>query len=113
VVLLEKVANAFFFEIDLILGIPFILEKERRVIRSRKGTANVTGKQLTFPSSQHDSRAMSLYWYARLSRGMPLLQFLGFYQVVEFYYPMYSEQDAIQRVKIILKDPRFDAHNDS
>lgn len=112
-VLLEKVANALFFEIDLVLGIPFILEKERRSIRSRKGTSNVTGKQLTFPSSQHDNRPMSLYWYARLSRGMPLIQFLGFYQVVEFYYPMFSEQDAIQRLKIILKDPRFDAHNDS
>ncbi len=111
--LLEKIANAFFFEIDLVLGIPFILEKERRVIRSRKGTSNVTGKQLVFPSSQHDSRPMSLYWYARLSRGMPLLQFLGFYQVVEFYYPMFSELDAIQKLKVIIKDPRFDVHNDS
>src|SRR5436190_10124562 len=111
--LLEKIANAFFFEIDLLLGIPLILEKERRSIRSRKAASNVTGKQLTFPASQHDSRPMSLYWHARVSRGMPLIQFLGFYQVVEFYYPMFSEQDVIQKLKIILKDPRFDVHNDT
>jgi len=44
------------------------------------------------------------------TRCVPLLQFLAFYQVVEFYYPMFSEKDAIHRLKIILKDPRFDPH---
>jgi hypothetical protein len=110
--LLEKMANALFFEIDLVLGIPLILEKERTFGRSRKRGGTTTGKQLLFPTTEHDARPMSLYWYARTSRGMPLLQFLAFYQVVEFYYPMFSEKEAIHRLKIILKDPRFDVHND-
>ncbi|HEX4263072.1 MAG TPA: hypothetical protein VH597_01930 [Verrucomicrobiae bacterium] len=111
--MLEKIAHALFFEIDLVLNIPLVLEKERGFRGSRTKSGSATGKQLLFPTTKYDPRPMSLYWYARTSRGMPLLQFLAFYQVVEFYYPMFSEKDAIHRLKNILKDPRFDLHSDS
>ena len=44
---------------------------------------------------------------------MPLLQFLAFYQVIEFYYPTYSQAEARRRLKSILKDPTFRGDRDS
>jgi hypothetical protein len=38
---------------------------------------------------------------------MPLLQFLAFYQTLEFFFPMYSQSEAQRRVRNILRDPGF------
>ncbi|KJG03982.1 hypothetical protein UB33_21335 [Photobacterium angustum] len=62
-------------------------------------------------SQKYDSEALSLYWYAQSAIGMPLLRYLAFYQVVEFYYPIYSELAAQKKVGNILKDPCFNSHS--
>ncbi|MBZ8140184.1 hypothetical protein CLD22_09785 [Rubrivivax gelatinosus] len=38
---------------------------------------------------------------------MPLLQFLAFYQVIEYYFPTYSQAEARRKLKMVLKDPGF------
>jgi len=43
---------------------------------------------------------------------MPLLQFLAFYQVVEFYYPRFSNVEARKKLTSILKDPTFRSERD-
>lgn len=50
---------------------------------------------------------MALYWYARSAAGMPLLQFLAYYQSIEFYFPIYSQAEARRKLRNILKDPNF------
>ena len=44
---------------------------------------------------------------------MPLLQFLSFYQCLEFHFPHYSRQETIAKIKNILKSPLFDGTKDS
>ena len=44
---------------------------------------------------------------------MPLLQFLAFYQAIEYYFPIYSQAEARRKIKNILKDPRFNSGKDS
>jgi hypothetical protein len=44
---------------------------------------------------------------------MPLLQFLAFYQTIEFYFPTYSQAAARRRIRLILKDPSFRADQDA
>jgi hypothetical protein len=44
---------------------------------------------------------------------MPLLQFLAFYQVIEFYFPVYSKAEAQRKVKAVLKDPTFRSDRDA
>ena len=44
---------------------------------------------------------------------MPLLQFLAFYQVIEFYFPTYSRAEATRKLKSILKDPTFRGDRDA
>jgi hypothetical protein len=110
---LEQLANALFFQIDLQMGISLSLQRERpRYVGGRRVHPTGNRDDLTFPTWEYDSQPMSLYWYAKSARGMPLLQFLAYYQVLEFYMPTYSNHEAISRVRNIIKDPRFTPDKD-
>lgn len=110
--LLQKYANSFLFQIDLLFGTSVMLERERlrrfRPIRRRGEVA-----QVEYPSAEYDEAPLSLYWYARSARGMPLLQFLAFYQCIEFYFPTFSKAEARRKIALLLKDPTFRADRDS
>lgn len=113
--LLNKTAGSILFQLDLLTDLPLILERERRRItngRSSKRKANLA-KELQYPKNQFDNAPLSLYWYARSATGIPLLQFLAFYQVIEFYFPIYSRSEAQRKLKAILKDPTFRGDRDT
>ncbi|WP_104471149.1 hypothetical protein [Acinetobacter indicus] len=61
-------------------------------------------------TQQYNSEALSLYWYAVSAHEKPLLQFLAFYQVVEFFYPIYTAQSSQKKIANLLKSPTFN-HN--
>jgi hypothetical protein len=44
---------------------------------------------------------------------MPLLQYLAYYQTIEYYFPTYSQADARRRLRNILKDPSFRPDRDA
>lgn len=113
--LLEKLTNSLFFQIDLQLGMPLALQRERsrNGPRGRRRSDLGTRDDLKFPEREYDQQPISLYWYAKSAIGLPLLQFLAYYQVLEFFMPTYSNHDAVGKIKNILKDPRFNAERDS
>jgi hypothetical protein len=106
---LEMLANALFFELDARAGIPIVISGGRR--RIAFSAKQIDPHSLRFPESAFDPEPMSLFWYGRGARGMPLLQFLAFYQVLEFYFPLYSAAEARRRIKLIVGDPRFNTHS--
>jgi hypothetical protein len=110
----ERIADALLFEIDLNLGLMLAIEKYRGVPArpGRRPKTVKSARELVFPKMQYDLRPMSLYRYARTARGMPLLQFFAFYQVLEFFFPVFSEKEAIGRMRTLLKDPRFNHNRD-
>ena len=55
---------------------------------------------------------MELYWYARSASGMPLLQFLAYYQILEFYFDKYSQAEIRRRLHSIIRDPQFNPHDE-
>jgi len=109
--LLTKYANSFLFQIDLLFGASFMLERER-VRRFRQPSRN-RNAGMQYPNVEYDDAPLSLYWYARSARGMPLLQFLAFYQCIEFYYPTFSQAEARRKIGLLLKDPTFRPDRDS
>jgi hypothetical protein len=112
--LLNKIAGSFFFQLDLLSGVSLNLEKERRrapLLRRRKGAEGVEGLQ--YPKAQYDNAPLSLYWYGRSAGGMPLLQYLAFYQAIEFYFPVYSRSEAQRKLRVLLKDPTFRSDRDA
>lgn len=105
---LERLTNSLFFQVDLACGIAVSLRRDpllkRRLSARRRET---TAPQIEFPRTEYDSAPITLYWYGRLSSGMPLLQFLAFYQCVEFYFPTYFQAEQKRRIRNILKSPTF------
>lgn len=111
--LIERLAHSFFFQISLSHGFSMTLQREVRGRRTLSGARRESPGKPTFPKREYDPQPMSLFWYAKSAVGMPLLRFLAFYQVLEFYMPTFSNQEAIGRVRNILKDPRFSPDTDS
>ena len=113
--LLKKMSGSVFFQLDMLSGIPLALERERRRIlggaRTRRPVSGVG--DLQYPRTQYDNAPLSLYWYGRSAEGMPLLQYLAFYQAIEFYFPIYSQSEAQRKLKAILKDPTFQSDRDA
>lgn len=111
---LNNIANSVFFQIDLLTNVPIHLASDRnlqREIRLRRKAIKEDLK-LVEPKFQYDNDSISLYWYARMAINTPLLQYLAFYQVLEFYFPQFSAKEARERIKNLLKDPTFDRHSD-
>lgn len=113
--LLRRVADALFFQIDLLTDIPLSLTRDRRgQLRRRPRRRTPAARSgLEFPRNAYETAPVSLYWYARSAVGMPLLQFLAYYQVIEYYYPVYSQAEAHRKLKTILKNPTFRSDRDS
>ncbi len=112
---LERLSDSLFFQIDVSRDIALSLRRDRRrrqaFGRPRKSVSDYP--EIRFPRAEYEKAPITLYWYARSARGMPLLQFLAYYQCVEFYYPIYSQSEAWRRVRNVLKDPRFRPDRDS
>ena|GEM_PF-6713563 len=69
-----------------------------------------------YPASQYPMAPLNLYLKARTYRigtNAPLSEYLSYYQVIEYFLPMYSRRETVQRVKHALKDPRLDIHDDA
>lgn len=112
--MLRRASDALFFQIDLVHDVPLGLTRERRPPSPRpRRRARGPSPELTFPRYEYDTAPVSLYWYARSAIGMPLLQFLAYYQVVEYYFPTYSQADARRRIRSVLKDPAFRGDKDA
>jgi hypothetical protein len=109
----EKVADSLFFQVDLQSGVPMGLQRDRRRIRRMRRRSPEAPSALCFPTREYEGQPISLYWYGRGAAGMPLLQFLAFYQVLEFFMPTYSNRDAMVKVQKVLKDPRFSPDKDA
>ena len=109
--LLERIADSLFFQIDFLLNLLLVLI--RRPTRFHWPKLNLRTKpELQFPRSEYDKPPMALYMYARSAVGMPLLQYLAYYQAIEFYFPVYSEAEARRKVRSIIKNPSFREERD-
>ena len=108
---LTVIANSLLFQLDMISDLPLVL---KRVVNARRWSPVPDEiPVLSFPKVEFDSEPLSLYWYGRSAVGMPLLQYLAFYQVIEFYFPRYSQSEAHRKLKSVLKDPTFRTDKDS
>lgn len=110
--IVQELMSTVCFQLDEITGLPLQLIAEQKPIsRYHNGYSD---ESTSIPSFEYkyDVEALSLYWNARSLIGMPLGQYLAYYQTIEFYYTVYSNRDAQLRIKNLLKDPKFDVSKD-
>ncbi|MEP0941451.1 MAG: hypothetical protein ABJH63_01075 [Rhizobiaceae bacterium] len=112
---LETISNSLFLQLDIEKRVALALRKTLR----RRGPVRPRGfnsdepSSIQFPAFEYDKAPISLYWYAKSARGMPLLQFLAYYQVVEYYFPNFAKLEAVRGARKILKHPNFRVDRES
>jgi hypothetical protein len=104
---LKRVSDALFFDIDLNHNIALNLSRTRYPVTPRLSLPKPPRNRPQFPQMEYHNEPMSLYLYGRTAYEMPLLQYLSFYQVMEYYFPIYSRRDMTRIFQESLKDPRF------
>jgi len=110
---IERAANAFFMDLDMTRSLALQLVKAPKPLRLQLVKKRQETSPFRFPMHEFETNPSSLYWYARSTTAMPLQQFLAYYQVIEYYFPAYSHQDAQKRIRNLLKDPAFRFESDT
>ena len=107
----NSVIDACLFELSYLKGIPLALVEEwpRRqpiVKPFQFGDNNTTGQQLRLPKTTFNSDIIRFY-----QRGMstddPVIQFLSFYQVLEYYFDSVSDKLLYDKLSQRINDPKF------
>ena len=112
---LDSVSGSLFFDFDLKYGINWKVA-QRSLPNDENNGPREEAKPLPpprIPRSRYSPPAISLYNYGRSSSGLPLLEFLAYYQVIEHFFPVFSRQSAIRQIRQRIRDPRFDADDDA
>ncbi|MET8164164.1 hypothetical protein ABZT34_07865 [Streptomyces sp. NPDC005329] len=113
--LLNRVSGAVFFELDLQYGAALMLAPSSEANRARAGNRLQQEMASTVPRNprnQYPEKPLSLYWYGRSSVGIPLLEYLAYYQVLEYFFPSFSHRDTLEKLRNELLDPRFRPDDD-
>jgi hypothetical protein len=109
---LEQVSNSLFFDMDMRYDVLIGLQRTNRPVRTHS-LLSKTEEPIQFPRTNYAREPLALYWYARSAQSMPLLQYLAYYQTLEYYFPFYAHADALKRLRNELRDPRFSIDSDS
>lgn len=105
--LLERIVNAALFELGRESDVGLVpsrrpLPPTFRAEIGREGRGPL--REPPVVRREYDARPMSLYWYAEEATRMPLLRFLTYYQILEFYFPAYSVSARLEAVRSKLSE---------
>jgi len=107
---IQKLADAFFFDMDVRYGVSIELfaapHRPFRSATSRMKTPPI------FPINKYQPQPVALYRYGRSAVNLPLLSFLAYYQVLEFFFPIFTQEEITRRAKQTLLSPRFDPNDE-
>jgi hypothetical protein len=112
---LVKISNSVLFQFDMHTNISLRLVVEQRLFGLTPEDKKDITSDISFSTVkyEYDAEPMALYMYARSAAEMPLLQYLAYYQVLEFYFPVYSSGEARQKIKNFIKSPLFDPNKET
>jgi hypothetical protein len=106
-----KIFASICFQINVSTNISIQLAPERfpRERDFRRDDEKVT---LTQARYEYDIEPLSMYWHAENMMGMPLQEYFSYYQAVEYYFTVYSFEEAQRKVRNLIKNPLFNIDND-
>lgn len=108
--LVTSYAQSFLFDLDVRYGVGLSIPRPRRSIRVQP--IDPVRRPPTFPSNAYATEAAALYRYGRQAHGLPLLEFLAYYQALEFFFPSFALSETASRIRTHIQHPRFDASDD-
>jgi hypothetical protein len=105
---LQTLSDSFFFDLDVRYGAVIDLVPSRGRVAPVRLRAGSTPRPAEFPQNRYLAQPAALYRYGRSAQGLPLLSFLAFYQVLEYFFPIFTQDEVMRRVQQTLRSPRFD-----
>ena len=113
--LLETIANSLFYQINVLSGYSLVLAARRlsldkRFARAQRGVQIETGEIELKLDYEYDKVPMSLYWFAESNTESPIFMYFALYQVLEYYYPIYSTIEIKERIRNLMKEPGFNVN---
>lgn len=113
---LARLTNSLFFELRNKRRINLFVKRRYEVEASgwaKRWSRKGKGKQaIGFPKFEYDKEPIELYWHAVSAYKMPLMQYLAYYQILEYYFVKYSMLGAKREIGNCVKDPEFNADDD-
>jgi len=114
---LRRVTNSLFFELGRKSKVNLFVSRHYEIEttiggkgwRVKKGRVSKVG----FPKFEYDKEPIELYWHAVSAYKMPLLQYLAYYQILEYYFAKYSMLGTKKEIINYLKDPEFDVDDEN
>ncbi|MFJ4161175.1 hypothetical protein [Microbacterium testaceum] len=103
---LERYGNGLTFELDTVFGIVTRLATVR--VRARRLKRKIPNRVPSFPRNKYAQQALSLYQYGRSAAGLPLLEYLAYYQSMEYFFPFFAREQTLTSLKSVLMHPGFD-----
>lgn len=108
---LERYAAAMLFDIDVVYGRALQLTKRPR--ENRRHRATLPDRSPNFPRNKYAAQALELYQYGREAGGLPLLEYLAYYQSLEYFFSFFAREQTMNSLRSQLLDPAFDAFSDA
>ncbi|MFX4955791.1 hypothetical protein ABTC33_17935 [Acinetobacter baumannii] len=107
--IIQSIIESLCFDISCNLNTLFLPSVP--VFKSKNNINNDFNPSIIKLNKKIDSEALSYYWSAESSQSYPLISFLGYYQVVEYFYSYFAENDLRNKIGNIIKEPSFNVHD--
>ncbi|MCP2164426.1 hypothetical protein [Goodfellowiella coeruleoviolacea] len=109
---LERCSSALFFEFDMLRAFPLSLMRRDDDVLEIPRNRDEHNKPLGPMRTSYARQAVSLYLYGSSATGVPLLQYLAYYQAIEHFFPTFLNQSTLHRIRNTFRDPLFDIDSD-
>jgi hypothetical protein len=113
--LLSEVSTTFFVDLDIAYGVSGRVRHAVEIGGDDGDWDKPAPSTLPprLPPVRYPVNAARLYSFARSVSQMPLLEYLAYYQVIEYFLPTYAHTIAVRRLRAMLNDPRFDPQDET
>lgn len=109
--LIELLVDSVSFDFLVSYGVSLLPQRlESRVSRELPHTSN-SKKEPSFPVNAYPRAAIALYQAGRDRFSSPLIRYWAYYQVLEYFFPRFSQDKAVRQLSRLLRNPGFDPHS--
>ena len=109
--LIERIADALFFDIEVNSGVALVLSRLEKRSRPRRWRPSQR-RDPSFPANQYPHAPLLLYRLGRDRSLPPVIRYWALYQVLEYFFPKYANEEALRRMGRHLRSPSFDPHRE-
>lgn len=109
--LVKSIFSTICFNVNILTDIQIQLQPDQS---SSVNSIPISDKKVKLhaPRYQYHSEPLSMFWLADKLKAMPLQRYFLLYQAIEFYFTIYAEKEAQNKIKGLLKNPAFNVDDD-